>query len=251
MKPESPFFKESVQCLMQSPLFSDLKQGVVEEMISRCRHETWKRRRLLPMEETWQRFHILLSGRVRLSRSNPETGRMITLFLLGPGDPFCIFSLLDGKPHDVMLETLDDVSLLSLPMEKARQWLGDHPELNCTLLPYLGEQMCNLAGLAADLALHDTETRLARLILRHVDAPATVQQEHISPRLINNLSNESLAEMIGSVRVVVNRQLQHWKQEGIVDTHRGYLRVEKLDDLAQLAELRLARTADTTPATLQ
>ncbi len=249
MEPKSPFFKESIQCLMQSPLFSSLAPSVIEEMITHCRRETWKRRRLLPMNETWQRFHILLSGRVRLSRSNPETGRMITLFLLGPGDPFCIFSLLDGKPHDVMLETLDDTSLLSLPMEEARQWLSDHPEFNCTLLPYLGEQMCNLAGLAADLALHDTETRLARLILRHVDTTA-LQQKHISPHLINNLSNESLAEMIGSVRVVVNRQLQHWKQEGIIDTHRGYLRVEKLDDLAQLAELRLARTAGTAPATL-
>ncbi len=246
MKPESPFFKESVHCLMQSPLFSGLKRSVVEEMVTRCRRETWKRRRHLSMDETWQRFHILLSGRVRLSRSNPETGRMITLFLLGPGDPFCIFSLLDGKPHDVMLESLDDLSLLSLPMEEARQWLDDHPELNRTLLPYLGGQMCNLAGLAADLALHDTETRLARLILRHVDTPATAQQEHISPRLINNLSNESLAEMIGSVRVVVNRQLQHWKQEGIVDAHRGYLRVEKLDDLTQRAELRLSPGVATT-----
>ncbi len=250
MKPESPFFKESVHCLMQSPLFSGLAQSVVEEMVTRCRRETWKRRRQLPMEETWQRFHILLSGRVRLSRSNPETGRMITLFLLGPGDPFCIFSLLDGKPHDVILDTLDDLSLLSLPMKEARQWLYEHPEFNRTLLPYLGEQMCALSGLATDLALHDTETRLARLILRHLDAPATVQ-EHISPRLINNLSNESLAAMIGSVRVVVNRQLQHWKQEGIVDSHRGYLMVEKLNDLTQRAEQKLADTADTAPATLQ
>ena len=234
MNPESAFFNESVRCLMQSPLFSELETCAIEEILSHCRRETWKRRRQLPMEETWRRFHILLSGRVRLSRSNPESGRMITLFLLGPGEPFCIFSLLDGKPHDVMLETLDDVTLLSLPMEEARQWLVEHPEFNRKLLPYLGEQMCSLAGLATDLALHDTETRLARLILRHVDAPAG--EQHVTPRLINDLSHESLAEMIGSVRVVVNRQLQHWKQEGIVDAHRGHLEVEALQELVRRAE---------------
>ncbi|NOZ52612.1 MAG: Crp/Fnr family transcriptional regulator [Gammaproteobacteria bacterium] len=234
MKPGSAFYEASVQCLMQSSFFTDLDQHVVEEMVGRCRRETWKRRRLLPMEETWQRFHILLSGRVRLSRSNPDSGRMITLFLLGPGDPFCIFSLLDGKPHDVMLETLDDVSLLSLPMGEARQWLYDHPEFNRTLLPYLGQQMCALAGLAADLALHDTEARLARLILRHVDEPT--QDHPVIPRLINDLSHESLAEMIGSVRVVVNRQLQHWKQAGIVDARRGHLEVEALQELEKRAE---------------
>lgn len=219
--------------------FSALAPSAIEDIVTRCRRETWKRRRQLPMEETWQRFHILLSGRVRLSRSNPESGRMITLFLLGPGEPFCLFSLLDGKPHEVMLETLDDVSLLSLPMNEARQWLDKHPEFNRQLLPYLGEQMCSLAGLASDLALHNTETRLARLILRHVDSPAgdsADSAQHVTPRLINDLSHESLADMIGSVRVVVNRQLQHWKQEGIVDAHRGHLEVEALQELARRAE---------------
>ncbi len=233
MKPDSPFFGEALRCLQGSPLFANMDDALLMDMIGRCRRETWKRRRLLPMEETWQRFHILLSGRVRLSRSNVETGRVITLFLLGPGDAFCMFSLLDGKPHDVMLETLDDVSLLSLPMAEARQWVHDHPEFNRALLPYLGEQMASLAGLAADLALHDTEARLARLILRHVDS--TAAEAHITPRLINDLSHESLADMIGSVRVVVNRQLQHWKQEGIVDAHRGHLEVEALQELAKRA----------------
>ena len=234
MNPKSAFFSESIRSLKQSALFSELADASITDIVSRCRRETWKRRRQLPMEETWKRFHILLSGRVRLSRSNPESGRMITLFLLGPGDPFCIFSLLDGKPHDVMLETLDDVSLLSLPMDEARQWLDEHPDFNRKLLPYLGEKMCSLAGLASDLALHDTETRLARLILRHVDAGE--QAQHVTPRLINDLSHESLAEMIGSVRVVVNRQLQHWKQEGIIDAHRGHLEIEALQELVKRAD---------------
>ncbi|VAW96378.1 hypothetical protein MNBD_GAMMA19-1234 [hydrothermal vent metagenome] len=234
MNPESAFFSESTRCLTQSALFSGLSASAITDIVTRCRRETWKRRRLLPMEETWKRFHILLSGRVRLSRSNPENGRVITLFLLGSGDPFCIFSLLDGKPHDVMLETLDDVTLLSLPMDEARQWLDEHQAFNRKLLPYLGEQMCSLAGLASDLALHDTETRLARLILRHVDADT--KQQHVTPRLINDLSHESLAEMIGSVRVVVNRQLQQWKQEGIIDAHRGHLEVEALQELLRRAD---------------
>ena len=239
MNPESAFFNESIQCLKRSSLFSELADATIIDIVSRCRRETWKRRRQLPMEETWKRFHILLSGRVRLSRSNPENGRMITLFLLGPGDPFCIFSLLDGEPHDVMLETLDDVTLLSLSMEEARRWLDEHPEFNRNLLPYIGEQMCSLAGLASDLALHDTETRLARLLLRHVDSGD--QAQHVTPRLINDLSHESLAEMIGSVRVVVNRQLQHWKQEGIVDAHRGHLEIDALQELVKRADQYLTK----------
>jgi len=248
MTPESPFYAESLRCLQASPLFGQLDEASLADILQRCRRETWKHRRLLPLEETWERFHILLSGRVRLGRSNPQSGRMITLFLHGPGDGFCLFSLLDGQPHDVMLETLDDVALLSMPMSEARQWIDEHPEFNRALLPYIGQQMAALANLAADLALHDTEARLARLILRHIDeAPSA----HVEPHLINDLSHESLAEMIGSVRIVVNRQLQHWKHEGIVDAHRGYLMVEKLNVLTQRAEQRLASFPDKSPAPLQ
>lgn len=244
MTPESPFYADTLNCLKASPLFGQLDEATLADVLQRCRRETWKHRRLLPLEETWQRFHILLSGRVRLGRSNAESGRMITLFLHGPGDSFCLFSLLDGQPHDIMLETLDDVALLSMPMDDARQWIDEHPGFNRTLLPYIGQQMCALANLAADLALHDTEARLARLILRHIDeAPP----EHVEPRLINDLSHESLAEMIGSVRIVVNRQLQHWKQEGIVDAHRGYLMVEKLNELTQRAEQRLVSLSTKVP----
>ncbi len=238
MTPESPFFSDSLRCLKRSRLFGQLDENTLLDILQRCRYETWKHRRLLPMEETWQRFHILLSGRVRISRSNPESGRMITLFLHGPGDGFCLLSLLDGKPHDVMLETLDDVALLTMPMSEAREWIDEHPAFNRMLLPYIGQQMNSLANLSADLALHDTEARLARLILRHIDE---ARPEHIEPKLINDLSHESLAEMIGSVRVVVNRQLQHWKREGIIDAHRGYLMVEKLDVLTHRAEQELAR----------
>ena len=189
MTPESPFFSDSLSCLRASSLFGQLDECALLDILQRCRWETWKHRRLLPMEETWQRFHILLSGRVRISRSNPDNGRMITLFLHGPGDGFCLLSLLDGQPHDVMLETLDDVALLTMPMNEARQWIDEHPAFNRMLLPYIGQQMNSLANLSADLALHDTEARLARLILRHVDE---TQPGHVEPKLINDLSHESL-----------------------------------------------------------
>ncbi len=241
MKPESAFYAKSLACLKVSPLFGQLGEDTLVDILECCRYETWKHRHLLPLEEAWQRFHILLSGRVRLGRSNPESGRMITLFLHGPGDGFCLFSLLDGKPHDVMLETLDDIELLSVPMSEARRWVDEHPDFNRALLPYIGQQMSALANLAADLALHDTEARLARLILRHIDETTPA---HVEPKLINDLSHESLAEMIGSVRVVVNRQLQHWKHEGIVDAHRGYLMVEKLNELTQRAEQNLVGFSD-------
>jgi len=145
-----------------------------------------------------------------MGRINPETGRLVTLFLLGPVDAFDVISLLDGGPNTVIPEARDDLELLSTPVGEARQWTEQHPEFNRGFLTYLGLQMRGLADLAGDLALHDTETRLARLILRHVNNG----DSHHSLRLIHDLSYETLGEMIGTVWVVVNRQLQHWSAKG-------------------------------------
>ena len=236
MQSESPFYQDCLECLHSSPLFHGLNELLLQDMLSHCHRVSWQHRQVLPMDEAQRFFHILISGRVRISRSNPDNGRMITLFLLGPGDAFCLFGLLDGGAHEALLETLDDVVLLRMPMNQARQWIDVHPEFNRNFLPYLGRQMSALAELTADLALHDTESRLARMILRHVDGTG---KDHAVPFLINDLSHESLAQMIGSVRVVVNRQIQRWKQEGIIHAQRGSLTVEHLHDLAARAEEHL------------
>jgi len=224
--------KESVMVLLrQSSLFSSLTDTVLRDMLRHFRRETWKKGRCPSGSGTEQRFHVILSGRWKMGQTNPETGRMVTLFLLGPGDAFDVISLLDGKPNPVILEARDDLELLSTPVAEARRWIELHPEFNRGFLPYLGRQMRQLADLAGDLALHDTETRLARLILRHIDNGNPAHPLH----LIHDLPHETLGEMIGTVRVVVNRQLQHWQREGVIISRRGRLEIQELEALLKKA----------------
>ncbi len=50
MRRESTFYEASVECLVASPFFEGLSRSAIEEMVGLCRRETWKRRRMLPME---------------------------------------------------------------------------------------------------------------------------------------------------------------------------------------------------------
>lgn len=88
-----------------------------------------------------------------------------------------------------------------------------------------------LEELATDLSLHDTLTRLARLILRHTNPEHSQELQ-----LIHDLSDAELAKMIGTVRTVVNRHLQHFKKEGIVETHRNHLGVKDLHGLLNMID---------------
>lgn len=180
---------------------------------------------------TSERFYVLLSGRLKVSRANPETGREQTIFLLGPGDVFDVVCLLDGEPHDVDATTIDDLEVLSASLGEVRDWIERYPKFNDTFLRYLGEQIRTLEELATDLSLYDTWTRLAKLVVTHMDP------EHPHKlRLISDLSHEELASMIGSVRAVVNRHIQSLKEEGILKTGRKLLEITDLDKLLSKIE---------------
>jgi CRP/FNR family transcriptional regulator len=181
---------------------------------------------------TSQRLFVIINGRVKMSKINPDNGRELTFFLMSPGDVFDVICLLDEYEHDVALTPLDNIEALYAPIADVRGWIGKHPEFNRAFLPYLGKRIRALEELAADLTLHDTITRLSRLILRHVNCGEPCKKI----KLINDLSHEELAHMIGSVRAVISRHMQKLNNEGIIKSKRKYLEIKEIHSLLEKAK---------------
>ncbi len=233
MKPNSPFYKDTLKILKQSELFGGLEDTVIRDMLLMFRRETWlKKSIVMEPEQTIKQFFVIISGRVKVERVNPNTGKEFTLFLMGPGDGFDVLPLLDGRQHNVSIVAMDDLEVLSATFDTMHDWIEKHPCFNSTFLPYIGKQIRQISNLASDMALHDTGTRLMKLFLQHTvqDTPPP----HL--KLINDFSNEELAGMIGSVRVVVNRYLQKLKKEDIVISRRGMLEIKDLHALVEKIE---------------
>jgi CRP/FNR family transcriptional regulator, cyclic AMP receptor protein len=242
MKPESPFYEHCRGVLEKSILFSDLDEPTLQTMLGIYRRETWDKGAHLPPKLASELFSVIISGRMELTRTNPETGRQITLFTLAPGDVFDVITLLDGREHDIQPIALETLELITAPLGKVRQWIETHPAFNRAFLPYLGEKIRDLENLSADLALYETVKRLALLILQQATPdPALNGQNHTRPPLINTLSDEAMARMIGSVRVIVNRHLQDFIRMGLISTSRGQLVVHDLEKLREYCEQVLAK----------
>jgi CRP/FNR family transcriptional regulator, cyclic AMP receptor protein len=221
--------------LRASPLFKGLEEEAMCHIIDALKSEQWpKHRVVMTPEDTMHRFYLLVKGRVKVVNQNPKTGRMITLFLLGPGDGFNVISLLGGQRHELTVETLDDVEALSAPVEQWIKWLGTYPALHLAMHRYVISRLHELSELASDLALYDTMTRLVHLILRYFgDSDGDLPNRS---NLIKDLPHAELAHMIGTVRVVVNRLLGELRDEGLINTGGGELHVKNLEKLLQKAE---------------
>lgn len=124
------------------------------------------------------------------------------------------------------------LTVLSAPYESVRRWSQSQPTFEKKLMRYLVRQLVELEDTATDLAIHDTPTRLARRIARFIDEARGARKEDT----VLELSNEVLARMIGSVRVVVNRHIQDLKRAGVVQTSRGRLAVSDPERLFDVCE---------------
>jgi len=228
----------SSKLLQQSYLFSSLPEPLVKEMTEHFKAERWGKKTFIDFEILYSRFYLLMEGRIEMTRTHPESGRSITLDLLKPGDGFDVITLLDGRRHDVILSPLEELKVISVPIEKMREWIWSYPELNRQFMPYLAQKMREQENKTTDFALYDTVTRLGRIILKNIDKAndytGRSQNAHEN-YLVSGLSDEVLARMVGSVRQVINQHLQHWKQKGIIDKKRNQIKINNLQAIFDYA----------------
>lgn len=184
---------------------------------------------LMRPEECLEHFFVLLEGRVKVSQINFKNGKEQILYLLSKGDMYDVVSLLDGKMHENMAMALDDVKLLVFPIELFREWIETKPSFNKLFFPYVAKQLREMENLASDLSLYDTTTRLVKLIAKNIEKEGDKQ----TLKLINNLSHDELANLIGTVRKVLNRNLQSLKKEGLIDIKRKEIYIKDSQNLLE------------------
>ena len=230
MRKDSPYYQPSIDILQNASLFNGVNEEMMEEILGYFSPMTLPKKTSIYSWQTQISLFVIIKGRVKVSTINPSSGREYIISLLDKGDVFDVISLLDAKEHEVNIETIEEVELLKTSTQTARNWLEKNPEFNKNFLPYIGERMRYLENSSSGLALYDTMSRLAKLILDNVDTHSKINNE-FPVKLINDLSHESIAQMIGSVRKVVNLNIQELKKEGIISSVRGKLSVNNFEKL--------------------
>jgi len=229
VRKDSFYYALSIRVLQETSLFSKTKSEDLDDILNHFTPLTLPKKSTISFSEIEQFFFVVIKGRVKISQLCVETGREYIAEILTQGDVFDTIGLLYSKDEDILVETIDVVWLLKIPIQKARELLYTHPIFNENVFSYLGQKMYKLEIFAKELIFYDTSTRLARLIVRYY------QEESLDT--IEDLSMETLAKMIGSSRKVVNLHMIALKKESIISTKDTKLCVvdkEKLYEKAMM-----------------
>jgi CRP-like cAMP-binding protein len=170
-------------------------------------------------------LYAVRRGKVRIVTST-DTGRHLTLNILGSGDVFGEIALLDGRPRTADAIAIEPCELLMVQRRDFIAILERRPlvavgviELLCARLRWMSDRM-------EESALLPMPVRLARRLIG-------LAEDYGSEI---NVSQEELAVFVGTSRESVNRELQGWKQKGLVELGRNRIRLVDREGLTPLLE---------------
>ena len=162
-------------------------------------------------------MYIILRGAVKIFVPAID-GREVVLAVHRAGDLFGEMALLDAEPRSASASTMEDTEMATLNRTDFHEVLDRHPEAQRAIIEVLVERLRATNQSIQDAYLLDVPGRLARRLMLIADEHGndTERGRDIGLRV----SQQELANMIGASRVAVNKQLQAWRQRGIVDVTR-------------------------------
>ena len=158
-------------------------------------------------------------GRVKLSVVN-DVGKEAVVAILGPGD-FFGEGCLSGQPVRIGTATaIADTTLLVIEKQEMIRVLHAEHELSDRFISYMLSRSLRTEQDLIDQLFNSTEKRLARTLLLLARYGKEDQPETVIPKV----SQEVLAEMIGTTRSRVNLFINKFKKLGFIH-YKGGLQV--------------------------
>jgi len=174
-------------------------------------------------------IYLLQRGRMRL-RVASKRGKMATLAILGPGDFLGQESFAEDKAtYMSTAEALTHCTVVRIERKEAVRAVYEERVFADLFLNYMVSQSVRIQADFIDQIFNPSEKRLARtlLLLAHFGDSAGDDGE------ISEISQEALAEMVGTTRSRVSYFMNRFRKEGFIDysghrhihVHKGLMNV--------------------------
>ena len=163
-------------------------------------------------DELKKNVYVVKKGKIKSYQLNIDTGKEQTLYIYRENHIFDTVIILDGEEHNVCYEVLEESTFLIYPIEFIRHLLQHYPEFSQKFYLYIAKQMRYMEEMFTDISLYSTAERLIKLIVQDFN-PNNIFRFNI----LDGLSHTEVANLLGTVRHVVERHLKNLKNENMID----------------------------------
>ena len=151
-------------------------------------------------------------GKVKLTVLS-EQGKEAVVAILGPGQFFGEGCMNGHKLRISTTTAMEDSVITSVTKEAMLAALHDEPKFSEMFMAYLLTRNSRIEEDLIDQLFNSSERRLARMLLLLANFGKAGSPQQISP----NISQETLAEMIGTTRSRVSHFMNKFRKLGLID----------------------------------
>lgn len=175
-------------------------------------------------------LELVIAGLIRVHVSAPD-GRTMTVRYCRPGALIGTPTLYAAVSRPFAIQALTDSDLLRFQPAIVRALADRDLRVAKALLTETSERVLSFVGELSGNAFATVRERIARHLL---DLASDHQR---SAELVAEISQQELADAVGTVREVVVRVLRELRREGVVLTGRGGISVRDPERLFRSAEI--------------
>ncbi|WCS28564.1 Crp/Fnr family transcriptional regulator (plasmid) [Methylobacterium sp. NMS14P] len=197
--------------LSASPFFGRLEPDTRRAVAGLCvTHSLARGETLFLKDDPADAFYAIRRGEIRIT-AGTGAGRRMTLNVLGPGDIFGEIALFDGRPRSADAVAAEPAELFAVRRRDMLDLVGRHADLSMRVIELLCERLRFTSARLEETVLMPLPARIARRLLGLAEDFGS--EIHIS--------QDDIADLAGTTRETVNRQLQSWRRQGMLDLHRN------------------------------
>jgi CRP/FNR family cyclic AMP-dependent transcriptional regulator len=199
----------------------DIKGYLFGEGISRRIVNFRKGRVIFSQDDPCNDIFYIQSGNVKMTIVNPQ-GKEAVLALLGPGD-FLGEGCITGNVARMATATaMASVTVTGIEKKEMMRVLHEEPEFAHNFINYMLERNIKIEADLVDQLFNSSEKRLARALL----ILARYGKEGEPETMVAKISQETLAELVGTTRARVNFFMNKFRNLGFIH-YNGGLQVHK------------------------
>jgi CRP-like cAMP-binding protein len=201
--------------LKKVPLFAQFSDEDLNAVAALMQTRKFAKHAVLVYEgDPGDALFIIIRGNVAVTRVSND-GKEAILSILKEGDFFGEMGVLDASPRSATIKALSEANVAVLARDEFLNLLGKTPQMGVSLVLALSARLraTNQAMQAA--AYQDIRTRVASLLLNLEKNFGEACES--GTRLTLRLTNQEMANMVGTTRETVNRTLNRFWDEKIID----------------------------------
>ena len=208
-----------------NPLFANLGAEALNKIAALCHTQ-----HLGPKEVLFQKgdsgdaLYGIRRGQIRIETGTAGGGQL-TLNFLGSGDLFGEIAALDGQSRTADATAEEQTELFVIRRDDFLGFLEREPAIAVKFITLLCQRVRWISERMEEAVLLPLPVRLARRLCAL--ASDFGSEVHIS--------QEQLGVFVGAARESVNRQLQLWRKDGILDLQRGRILLQNMTKLTAVA----------------